>query len=89
MPMRCEHPFCYGEIKEGEKYIIESESSGSDKTWHLQCYDLFINNLQTDPLRPYEADKIKRDYWFSKRKDMITREKASIAKKRLVFILLR
>lgn len=66
----CEHPLCSVKIEKKDWYIIESTSSGKNKAWHLHCYDLFINSIQ-DSTRPFEIKKIKEDYWFTNRKDMI------------------
>ncbi len=61
--MICEYQLCLGEIEKGEKYITESSSTGQERPWHLQCYDLFIyRDLQEDPTRPHEVEKIRNEY---------------------------
>ncbi|KKM06620.1 hypothetical protein LCGC14_1742230 [marine sediment metagenome] len=61
--LKCEHPLCWGIIKEGEKYIDEN-----NETWHLICLDRLINSLQEDPTRPHEVERIQEEYWKNRDK---------------------
>ena len=64
----CDYSLCDVEIKKGDKYIIESSSSGHPRAWHLQCYDKFMLDIGKDI---FNGTKIMKKYFLKNRKSMI------------------